>query len=175
MELTFLRHAESEFNHLGIFQGRLNCNLSQKGINETIEKAKDFDSSIFDVCFSSPLIRTLQTTRILVPYLPTICDERIIERNLGDWQNTPITEEKLYLLNRMHQTPPNGESTQELIDRVQDFIDYLKANFFDKKVLVITHSGIIHATQMLLGLEVTQIDNLETLTVSFNAKRLIKK
>ncbi len=85
MELTFIRHAESEFNHLGVFQGRLNCSLSKDGIMQTREKAKSFDSSLYDICFSSPLIRTLQTSRILVPDLPLVCDDRIIERNLGDY------------------------------------------------------------------------------------------
>ncbi len=174
MELTFLRHAESEYNHLGVFQGRLNCSLSRDGIMKTREKAKSFDSSLYDICFSSPLMRTLQTSRILVPDLPLICDDRIIERNLGDWQNTPITVEKLNYLNHFHITPPNGESIQEISSRVQEFIDFLREKYQDKRILVITHAGIIYALQTSLDLDITPLDNLETLTISLSSKRLLK-
>ena len=166
MELTFIRHAESEFNHLGVFQGRLNCSLSKDGITQTREKAKSFDSSLYDICFSSPLIRTLQTSRILVPDLPLVCDDRIIERNLGDWQNT---------LNQLHITPPNGESMQEILSRVQEFIDFLREKYHDKRILVITHAGIIYALQVALGLDIKPIDNLEELTINLSSKRLLKK
>lgn len=36
MELTLLRHAESEYNKIGKLQGRIDCNLSKKGLEETI-------------------------------------------------------------------------------------------------------------------------------------------
>lgn len=175
MELTILRHAESEFNHLGVFQGRLNCSLSKDGIMQTREKVKNFDSSLYDICFSSPLIRTLQTSRILVPDLPIVCDNRIIERNLGDWQNTPITVEKLNFLNQFHLTPPNGESMQEILSRVQEFIDFLREKYYDKRILVITHAGIIYALQVALDLDIKPIDNLEELTINLSSKRLLKK
>lgn len=175
MELTLLRHAESEYNNLGLFQGRLNSGLSKHGIKETMERAKDFDSSLFDVCFSSPLMRTLQTTEILVPDLPYLCDERLIERNLGDWQNTPITREKLYFLNQLYQTPPNGESIDSIMNRVQNFMDFLDEHYSDKRILVITHSGIISAIQMILGLETKEVDNLETFKVNFSRKRLVRE
>lgn len=174
MEVTFFRHGESEYNNLGIFQGRLNCRLSQRGLVKTKEKAKEFASSNYDVCFSSPLIRTLQTAQILVPNLPLICDNRIIERNLGDWQNTPITDEKLFLLNNLHVTPPNGESIIDIRNRVQSFLNFLNENYSNKKVLVITHAGIIYALQVALGLDVKSIDNLESLTIDYKCKTLIK-
>ena len=175
MELTLLRHAESEYNQFGVFQGRIDCGLSKKGIAQTMEKAKCFDSTFYDICFSSPLIRTIQTAKILVPDMPLQFDARLIERNLGDWQNTPITDEKLFFLNNLHQTPPNGESSTDITTRVKEFIRYLSDNYADKRILIITHAGIVYALQMALGLELRQLDNLETITISLGSKKLIKK
>lgn len=175
MEVTLLRHGESEYNQLGILQGRIDCRLSENGITQTIKKAKEFNSSLYDICFSSPLTRTLQTAKILVPNLPIICDERIIERDLGDWQGTSITDEKLFLLNILHSTPPNGESTIEISKRAKNFIDFLNEKYEDKRVLVITHAGIIYAIQVALGLDVNPIENLETLTIKLGGKELIKE
>lgn len=90
MEITLLRHAQSEYNKKGLLQGRIDCNLSCEGIKETEKRAKSFDSSNYDVCFSSPLKRTLQTAKILVPDLEIVCDDRLIERSLGDWEDTQL-------------------------------------------------------------------------------------
>lgn len=170
MELTLLRHAQSEYNKKGLLQGRIDCNLSREGIEQTKERAKSFDSSNYDVCFSSPLKRTLQTAKILVPDLEIICDDRLIERSLGDWEDTPTSDEKVFLLN-MDSTPPNGESSVEITERIEEFIDFLKENYADKRVLIISHAGIVYALQKALGLEVKPIDNLATLNVNIDIKK----
>lgn len=170
MELTLLRHAQSEYNKKGLLQGRIDCNLSEEGIEQTKERAKNFDSSSYDICFSSPLKRTLQTAKILVPDLEIICDDRLIERSLGDWEDTPTSDEKVFLLN-MDSTPPNGESSVEITERIEEFIDFLKENYADKRVLIISHAGIVYALQKALGLEVKPIDNLATLTVNIDIKK----
>ena len=103
-------------------QGRIDCNLSDDGLKQTYEKAKVFDAAKYDICFCSPLKRTLQTAQILAPNLKIICDDRIIERSLGDWEDTPTSDEKRFLLNNIMSTPPNGESTYEITARVKDFI-----------------------------------------------------
>lgn len=166
MEITLLRHPQSEYNKKGLLQGRIDCDLSCEGIKQTEERAKSFDSLNYDVCFSSPLKRTLQTAQILVPDLEIICDDRLIERSLGDWEDTPTSDEKKFLLNNINSTPPNGESTTEITKRVEDFVEFLKANYSDKHILIISHAGIVYALQVALGLEVKPIDNLETLTVN---------
>ena len=40
--LTLVRHAKTEFNNNKLFQGQLDINLSELGINETYEKSKEF-------------------------------------------------------------------------------------------------------------------------------------
>ncbi len=174
MQLTLLRHAESEYNKKGLLQGRIDCNLSEEGINQTREKAKEFNSTNYDICFTSPLKRTLLTAKILVPNLEIICDNRIIERSLGDWEDTPTSDEKKFLLNNINSTPPNGESTLEITKRVLDFIDFLKTNYNDKRVLIITHAGIVYAIQVALGIKVQPINNLEELTINLSNNKEVE-
>ena len=47
-------------------------------------------------------------------------------------------------------------------------IHNLKENYGDKKVLIVTHAGIIYAVQVALGLEINPINNLEILEVSID-------
>lgn len=165
MELNLLRHAESEYNKMGLLQGRIDCSLSEEGIRKTKERAQTFNSNYYDVCFSSPLKRTLQTAKVLVPNLKIICDERIIERNLGDWENTPISDEKNFLLKNIENRPPNGELIYDVTKRVEEFISFLKENYKDKKILIVTHAGVIYAFQRVLNLKVASVNNLEIIKI----------
>ena len=136
--LTLIRHAKTEFNNKRLFQGQLDISLSESGINETIEKSKNFPQD-FDVCFCSPLKRTKQTAEILVPYLNLNFDDRIKERNMGDWQGTIITDERLEQLQNK-AVPPNGEEETDIDKRVAEFLEMVNENYKDKNVLVVTHA-----------------------------------
>ena len=162
--LTFIRHAKTEFNKKRLFQGQLDIQLSQLGINETIEKSKNFPQD-FDICFCSPLSRTKQTAEILVPYLNLNFDDRIKERNMGDWQGTSITSNKLRKLSN-NAVPPNGENVLDIDKRVSEFLDMVNKNYKDKNVLVVTHVGVIHAIGRILSQEVESIGHLELIKIN---------
>lgn len=163
MKITLVRHAESTYNEKRLLQGQIDCDLSKKGLKDTKEKAKDFPSN-FDICFCSPLKRTKQTAEILVPKLYKIYDKRIIERGLGDWENTPNTDEKQFLMHNK-KVPPNGETFEDFDSRILEFLEMVKNNYKDKKILVITHGGVIYAIYRILGLKMKVIENLEMVTI----------
>lgn len=143
MKITLIRHAESTYNEKKLLQGQVDCELSKKGLSATKEKAKNFPSD-FDICFCSPLKRTKQTAEILVPYLNVIYDDRLMERGLGDWENTPNTDEKQFLMHNK-TVPPNGETFEEFDSRILSFLEMIKNNYSDKKMLVVTHGGVMYA------------------------------
>ena len=161
--ITFIRHAKTDYNNKKLFQGRLDINLSENGIKETIEKSKEFPQN-FDICFCSPLKRTKQTAEILVPYLKPNFDNRIVERYFGDWEGTIITDEKLELL-RNNEVPPNGENVSEIDKRVSDFLQMLNEKYNNKNIIVVTHSGIIHSVGRVLSKNIESTEHLELITV----------
>lgn len=163
MKLTLIRHAESVYNEKRLLQGQVDCTLSEKGVKDTKEKSKNFPTD-FDVCFCSTLKRTKQTAKILVPYLNVIYDERLIERGLGDWENTSNTDEKQFLLSNK-TIPPNGEKLEDWNKRISDFLEMIRKNYNNEKILVVTHGGVIYEIHRILGLKVRPIDNLEMVTV----------
>ncbi len=127
MKITLIRHAETAYNEKKILQGQVDCKLSERGLKETEEKSKNFPND-FEICFCSPLIRTKRTAEILVPYLNKIYDERIMERGLGDWEDTPNTDEKQFLMNNK-TVPPNGETFEEFDSRILEFLEMFKKNY----------------------------------------------
>lgn len=56
--LVMMRHGESEWNKMNLFQGWVDIPLSSKGIEESIEAGKKIAQIPFDVIFTSALIRT---------------------------------------------------------------------------------------------------------------------
>lgn len=168
MIVSIVRHAESIYNEKGLFQGRTDCDLSKKGYNDTIIKSKEFDSNSYDLCFSSPLKRAMQTAQILTPNLHIISDNRLIERSLGVFENTKITKEKLFILNNKNYNIDNIETIDEMEVRVKDFLKYIKDKYHDKKVLIVTHAGVIYVIQKLLNLGIKELDNLEVLNVDID-------
>lgn len=163
MKITLIRHAESTYNQKKLLQGQIDCELSEKGLKDTKEKSKNFPTD-FNICYCSPLKRTIQTAEILVPNLNVIYDERLIERGLGDWENMPNTDEKQFLL-KNKTVPPNGETFEALDNRISEFLEVLKTKYQDKKILVVTHGGVIYAIHRILGLKVKPIENLEMVTI----------
>lgn len=163
MKIDLIRHAESIYNEKKLLQGQVDCNLSLKGLKDTKDKAKDFPSD-FTICFCSPLKRTKQTAEILVPYLNIIYDRRIMERGLGDWENTPNTDEKQFLM-KHRIIPPNGETFEAFDNRILEFLKMIKNNYQTEKVLIITHGGVIYAIQRILEMKVKVIENLQMVTI----------
>lgn len=163
MKITLIRHAESTYNQKKLLQGQIDCELSEKGLKDTKERSKNFPTD-FNICYCSPLKRTIQTAEILVPNLNVIYDERLIERGLGDWENMPNTDEKQFLL-KNKTVPPNGETFEALDNRISEFLEVLKTKYHDEKILVVTHGGVIYAMHRILGLKVKPIENLEMVTI----------
>ena len=159
MKIYIIRHSETKHNKKRLFQGWTDTELSQKGIYDAKNKAKNFPKD-FDVCFSSVLKRTIQTAEILVPYLDVIKDKRLNERKLGVYENTVVTKKKLKSLD--YGIPPSGaESIDEINARVKDFIQMLKQNYDGKKVLVVTHAGTVLALMRILNRDDLGLGNLE--------------
>lgn len=85
-KIVFIRHAESEYNRDGIWAGRADCNLTEKGNEAAKELGKSLNNN-FDVIYCSPLKRTKQTLNAIFPEAKPIYDERITEILIGEWEN----------------------------------------------------------------------------------------
>ncbi len=60
------------------------------------------------------------------------------------------------------------KQTAEIFDsRILEFLEMIKNNYNDKKVLIITHRGVICAIFRILRLKVKTIENLEMVTIEF--------
>ena len=63
--------------------------------------------------------------------------------------------------------PPNGETFEEFDSRISDFLEMIKKDYNNKKILIVTHGGVIYAIYRILGIKVKTVENLEMVTVEF--------
>lgn len=147
-KIVFIRHAESEYNRDGIWAGRADCNLTEKGIEAAKELGKSLNNN-FDVIYCSPLKRTKQTLNVIFPEAKPIYDERITEISIGEWENQKkdLFDARLRELFRKGlYTPPGAESHQNVDKRVSDFIEELFEKYHNnERILVVTHNGVIRS------------------------------
>ena len=86
-----------------------------------------------DNVFCSPAVRTVRThqlaSRVMGLTLESLLDDRLQELDQGDWTNEPRTLYDMHAaeMRRLKSDfrPPNGESMNDVTDRITDFMDML--------------------------------------------------
>ncbi len=151
MKITFLRHGPTEWNVLGRVQGHTDIPLSEEGLARMRKLRPPFPAPR---AFVSPLKRARQTAQALGLENPVL-DARLMEQNWGRWeglsraeilaQEGPDAFLRAGLAARFR--PPGGESTQELHERVADFLrDIAPA---DEDSIAVAHLGVLRAAYTL--------------------------
>lgn len=146
MKLYVVRHGQTVNNKLRKVSGKTETILTNKGIEEarqTKEKLKDVN---FDLVFSSPLIRAKDTAKEITDN-DIIIDQRLIERDYGLNEEMLIenTNPKELWDYNLNYNDHQGETVQEILNRVNLLILDLKNKYPDKTILLVTHSGIARA------------------------------
>lgn len=169
--VVFMRHAETVYNARKIFAGRIDCELSTKGIQDTL-KSFSFKKDDFDVYYCSPLKRSIDTLKLVVQEVNSVLiDKRIIEISIGDWegkQKSDFPEDLLRAYRNGLYTPPRAETTQEVDNRVISFVCELFEKYDNKtKILVVTHSGVMRSIKrnFVKDYEDIMSNNLDCLTL----------
>ncbi len=162
--LCVVRHGETDWNLAGILQGWLDVPINDHGRQQARELATAFAGQAFDQVYSSPLIRALETARIVAAGLglpaPSI-HEGLKERNFGAFQGVPkaeLAELNPQLLQQILRRNPAthfeaGETMDEVATRVLDAILDLAMDHPGEQLLVITHGWVMDViTRHISGL-----------------------
>ena len=134
-----VRHCEAEGNVKGVFQGKTDFDISEKGRKQLEKLSERFKDIKLDVAYSSPLKRAYQTAEAALKYqkLYINCDERLAEINGGIMEGKPwgrldelFPDEYHYWkedFSKFHA--PHGESVSEVYNRVRkSFINITNEN-----------------------------------------------
>jgi len=157
IELTVVRHGETNFNKSGKFHGILDVELSQDGIEQAEKLSVNLEGD-FDVIISSPLKRARTTAEIINSKLKLeiVENELILERDFGNLEGLTWEEfSEKFPVEASKNNPDfqenleKGETILEVESRVDLFFEWLKISGF-KKPLIVTHAGIIRIMERKL-------------------------
>ncbi len=146
MEILLTRHGKTLWNSLGKVQGRADIGLSKDGIEQATKTALSLKDEKIDLIICSPLLRAKQTAKIINKNrnIPIIYDEGVIERDFGELEGKNKEEFDFpgfwsYKKNFKYE---KAENIKDFFERVYSFLDRIKEEYKDKRVLIVAHGGI---------------------------------
>ncbi len=176
-KLILLRHLESQWNKENRFTGWVDVSLSEKGIKSAKEVADKLAGFRIDKVYTSPLIRNKETVSLILGHLgkkdlPVVIDKALDERNYGklqglnkDEMKVKYGEEQIRLWRRSwNQAPPDGESLEDVFNRVVPFYKkYIEKDLKQGKnvLIVASHNSLRALVKYLDNISDTDIINFE--------------
>lgn len=140
--IYIVRHGQTDWNLEGRYQGRIDIELNEKGINQAKKIYEELKNIKFDKVFSSPLKRAYQTAQIICDE-DIIKDERLIERSNGELEGKLKTECTIDIdFNDPNETRLGIENIISFRERISNFFDEITKKYKGKDILVVTHAGI---------------------------------
>src|SRR3989344_9508151 len=134
IKIIFESHSTTFDNEKHIASGWNDVELSPLGIKQAKELGERRTGEEFDAIFCSDLQRAYKTAEIaFLNKFPIFKDKRLRECNYGDLTRHPEDEVK-HLKDSYIKTPfPNGESYEECMQRMKEFLEELLKNYDGKK------------------------------------------
>ena len=153
INITYFVHGTTTDNEKEISSGWSDVELSQLGIQQSIDLKEKTKDKRFDVVFCSDLKRAQDSAKLTWSGIYQIIpDARLRECNYGDLNGAssdivePMQEEEC-----ITKPFPNGESYEDIKARISDFLEFLKQNYDGKHVAIVAHKAPQIALEVLLN------------------------
>ncbi len=153
--IDFIRHGEPVGGRM--YRGNLvDHPLSKLGwqqMHAAIGKRYISLQADWDIVVSSPMLRCHAFADVLSKQLaiPLLINESLTEIGFGDWEGKTAEELKVadpalfhdFQRDPVNHRPPGAESLQGFSQRITDGVSALLAEYSGKKILLVTHAGIM--------------------------------
>ena len=149
--LYIMRHGKTDWNKRHKLQGRTDIPLNDEGRIIAEKAHEEYKDIHFDVCYSSPLSRALETAKIVLKNrdIPIKTDERLVEMSFGKYEGI---ENSMQIpdcpINVMFTNPEKyvtsvggAETFEELFNRTGSFLQEVIEPLLKegKDVLIVGH------------------------------------
>lgn len=166
-----VRHCEAQGNDLGIFQGSIDLDISEKGRKQLLKLSERFKNIKLDSVYSSPLIRAYRTAEAAIKYskIPIIRDEGLTELNGGIMEGKPWDkldvlfprEYELWKNSFSDFAAPNGESVRDVYARITKTFTNIISENKGKNIGIFSHGCAIRILMCFIkDIPVEKIDDV---------------
>jgi len=150
-KITYFVHGTTTDNEKEISSGWHDVGLSEKGIKQSIDLKDQIKDKKFDVVFCSDLKRAVDSAKLTFEgVVPIITDKRLRECNYGQYNAQPSAIVEPLQEKCIRERFPEGESYEDVRERVADFLKFLKENYNGKSVAIVAHKAPQLALDVLL-------------------------
>lgn len=164
ISIIFEAHATTLDNEAHLSSGHNDIALSPLGEQQAKELGERYKDAHFDALFCSDLQRSYKTAEIAFgDRFKIYKDKRLRECDYGDLTQHPSEEVDKAKPEHIINPFPNGESYEDCLKRMKDFLDDLKKNYEGKRVMIIGH----RATQYGLDYWIKEISLKTSVTNPF--------
>jgi probable phosphoglycerate mutase len=180
-EFVIIRHGQTHGNITRTLQGQSNTDLDETGVQQVRLLARRLKSHpAFEAVISSDLKRARDTAQILVDSIggTIIPNAGLREWNLGilegrSWQDLQLEYPQImnsFLNSHKDVEVPGGERRSVMEKRVSECLDTLASEFAGKRLLVVTHGGVLRAIfRHIVGLPAGNNMLPQTSNASYNS------
>lgn len=148
VKITYFVHGTTTDNAEKLSTGWILGELTEKGIQQSLELKNQINIDDFDLVISSDLKRAVDSAKYAFYGLKEILhDDRIRECNYGDLNGKPTDLVKYE--DHIEIPFPNGESLEDVKKRVRSFCEYLLKNYDNKHIAIVAHKAPQMAFQVI--------------------------
>lgn len=151
--LLLVRHGETAFNAEKRFQGHVDAPLHENGRRQAAALQKRLTDEPIEATIANDLRRATETAEIIMAGggMEVTVDGRWRELNFGSWEGMTYPEIQpkfpqqlaAWEADSVCVTPPNGETLQQLAERVQVALADLRQAYPPEPVLLVAHGGVL--------------------------------
>lgn len=148
-----VRHGQTFWNVEKRIQGQLNSDLTPEGIKQAVALGKRLCDVDFSSVYTSPLLRTLQTTGLLLGNrsLPIVLEDNFREIFMADWQGRLVSELQAEVpdeIDAFWNHPEifchkGCETFEQVRRRAGQQLEILSKKHVGENVLVVTHGALL--------------------------------
>ena len=157
IRILLVRHGETEWNRIRRFQGRSDVPLNQEGRDQAHALAQALKNERLTAIYSSPLVRAMETARLIQAFHPSISllkEEGLIEMDLGEFEGMEgryWAEQYPDFRTLWQESPasvkmPGGESLQEVQTRAIDTLERITQIYPPDSTLLISSHNFVNLT-----------------------------
>lgn len=157
--LALVRHGQTDWNIADLLQGSSDIPLNDTGRAQAVQAGVLLADEHWDRIVSSPLVRAVETARIIASacdVLPFEIDPDLVERDYGAAEG--LTKEQATA--QFGNLWPGQESYEHLKERAVATIDAIAARYPGEHLIIATHGTFIRAfTDVVTGQVSVKPDN----------------
>lgn len=152
LKVIMIRHGRTEGNELKRYIGKTDEHLTLGGIHQLLNRASENFYPMAEKAYVSPMLRCIETAKIIYPKAERIIDDGLKETDFGDFENKSyedLKDEPAYqkwIDGNGQGACPNGEEKSVFIERCQrSFEEIINNSLGEESIAFVVHGGTIMA------------------------------